>query len=104
MESESGRRCPLLPFVLSMPAEKGDIFGILFQIAGRGYQVSFHLLVLLCGANQAVIVNYKMESYVARSKGRDNALLRSWGIPVAICVFTTKPMLLQLLSASDLFI
>lgn len=45
-----------------------------------------------------------MESYVVRSKGRDNALLRSWGVPVAICVFTTKSILLQLLSASDLLI
>lgn len=25
-----GRPCPLLPFVLSMPGEQGDIFGILF--------------------------------------------------------------------------
>lgn len=31
---------------------------------------------------------------------RDNALLLSWGVPMAIHAFTTKPMLLQLLSAS----
>lgn len=30
MESEIGRRCPLLPFVLSLPGEQVDIFGILF--------------------------------------------------------------------------
>lgn len=87
-----------------MPGEQGDIFGILFYRAERGYQVPFHLLVQVCSANQATTVNYRMEPYVARSKGGDNALLRSWGIPVATCIFTTKPMLLQLPSASDLFI
>lgn len=40
---------------------------------------------------------------MARRKGRDNAL-RTRGIPVAIRVFTTKPVFLQLLPAYDLFI
>lgn len=102
LQSECGRWCPLLPFLLSVPGEQWDIFGILFEIAGRDYQVSFHLLVLICGADRAITVNYKTESCVARSKGRDDAVLRSWGMPVANCVFTTKPVLPQLLSASDL--
>lgn len=45
-----------------------------------------------------------MEFYVARCKGWDNVLLHSWDTPVAICIFTTKPMLLQSLSALDLLI
>lgn len=104
MEPECGRLCPLLSFVLSRPEEQGGIFGILFSMAGRGYQVSFCLLVLVCHASWAIIVSHKMESCVRRSKGRDNVLLGSWGIPVVICAFTPKPMLLQLLAALDLFI
>lgn len=45
-----------------------------------------------------------MEFYVARCKGWDNVPLHRWDTPVAICIFTTKPMLLQSLSALDLLV
>lgn len=82
--------------------ETGGYFWNIILKSREGYQVSFHLLVLIWGANHTTVLNDKMKSYVVRSKKRRENVLHSWGLPVVIRAFTTKPMLPQLLSASDL--
>lgn len=46
--------------------ETGGYFWNIILKSREGYQVSFHLLVLICGANHTTILNDKMKSYVVR--------------------------------------